>query len=187
MLNIKGTKLLGKFLSGILAAMIMVCGVTTTAFASGTTSTGSEPTIDGIVISHDEEWVTPLEHVETTIYDLDDGFTATVTTTNEYSKTRAAGTRTATQEVEIKEGSVLAGTAKVTATFSYDGKLTCKVTSATHSKSTKSGYTEESWKTSKADYQDHMLAHATSTLKVKNNASGTTKSASAMVTCTPNG
>ena len=33
------------------------------------------------VISHDEEWLTPFKSITTTVYDLGDGFTSTVTTT----------------------------------------------------------------------------------------------------------
>lgn len=167
--------------------MIMVSGVTTTAFASCTTVDGNERVNNGIIISHNEQWTTSLNHVETTTYDLGDGFTATVTTTNKYGMTRAAGTKTTSQEVEVKEGSVVAGTAKVTASFSFDGKYTAKVISSTHSRTVKPGYSEESWSTSKANYQDHLLANATSMLKVKNKNTGKTKSATAMVTCTPNG
>jgi hypothetical protein len=33
------------------------------------------------VISHGKNWLTPFESIETTVYDLGDGFTSTVTTT----------------------------------------------------------------------------------------------------------
>lgn len=45
---------------------------------------GSVPLFTGAatkIISHSEEWITPFDSVETTIYDLGDGFTSTVTTT----------------------------------------------------------------------------------------------------------
>lgn len=104
MLNIKGTKLLIKFLSVVLAVMIMVCGITTTAYASCTTVDGNKQVNNETIISYNEQWITPLDHVETTTYDLGNGFTATVTTTSKYGITRASGTKTDTQQIEIKDG-----------------------------------------------------------------------------------
>ena len=35
------------------------------------------------VISHNEEWITPFKSITTTVYDLGDGYTSTVTTTTD--------------------------------------------------------------------------------------------------------
>jgi len=184
MFKIKGTKLLGKFLSGIMAATIIVCSVTTTAFASGTPGAGNEPDDEGAIISHNEVWVTPLEYVETTIYDLGDGFTATVTNTTEYGVSRASGTKTDTQEIEIKDGKTLAATVKVTGTFSFDGSK-ATVTSASQTRSVKSGYKETGWGTGKSNSTTLSSAYVSATLTVSGNNTEITKTAK--VTCGKNG
>ena len=68
MLNIKKMKLSNKLLLGALATIIIACGVVKSANNFNT-------------ISYDEKWLTPFESITTTVYDLGDGFTSTVTTT----------------------------------------------------------------------------------------------------------
>ncbi|WP_312448143.1 hypothetical protein [Lacrimispora sp.] len=61
-------------------APIKILLVTIFLFGIGISIYKSDIVVDRI-ISHDEKWLTPFESITTTIYDLGDGFTSTVTTT----------------------------------------------------------------------------------------------------------
>lgn len=179
MFNFKNTKISRKILSVSLTAMIMVCGLSTTAFASSTTESQNES-----IVFHSKEWVTPFEQVETTIYDLGDGFTATVKTTSSYGMLRASGTKTDTQEIEIKDGKIIAATVKVTGSFSFDGSK-ATVTSASQSRSVKSGYSETYYSKGQSNSSNFSSAYVSATLTVKGGSKEFTKTAK--VTCGKNG
>jgi hypothetical protein len=184
MQNFKDTRLSSKAILATLLVMILTFVMPTAAFASETPDN-----TNGNIISHSETWVTPYKHAEVTVYDLGDGFTSTETITEEYESCllRASGTKTKSSTVEIKNGSAVAATITVKGSFSYNGS-NATVTSASHSRSVKSGYTEDSWSTNKRDsstlYGDAMVS---AMLTVKNNSSGKTYVGNAMVTCGKNG
>lgn len=67
--NIEKTKLSIKLLLGVVAPIIITCGVVNSVNNLNT-------------ISYDEKWITPFESVVTTEYNLGDGFTAKSTTTS---------------------------------------------------------------------------------------------------------
>ncbi|WP_312447087.1 hypothetical protein, partial [Lacrimispora sp.] len=79
-----------------------------------------------------------------------------------------------------------AATITVKGSFSYNGS-NATVTSASHSRSVKSGYTETSWSTNKGGSSTLSDAYVGASLTVKNNSSGKSYSGSAKVTCGKNG
>ncbi|GLC79282.1 hypothetical protein [Lacrimispora brassicae] len=76
MLRLKNMKSSIKILLGVLLVTIFLFGIGTAVYESDII-VGRNANI----ISHDEEWLTPFESIATTVYDLGDGFTSTVTTT----------------------------------------------------------------------------------------------------------
>jgi hypothetical protein len=184
MQNFKDTKLSSKAILATLLVMILTFVMPTAAFASETPDNSN-----GNIISHSETWVTPYKHVEVTVYDLGDEFTSTETITTERNGSgllRSSGTLTQSSTVEIKNGSAVAATITVKGSFSYNGSK-ATVTSASHSRSVKSGYTEASWSTNKGDSSTLSDAYVGASLTVKNNSSGKSYSGSAKVTCGKNG
>lgn len=75
MLHIKNTMLLKKML-GVLLVIIFIFGIGTVISMRNMN-----------VISHDEKWISPFESTATTVYDLGNGFTSTLTTTTETTVT----------------------------------------------------------------------------------------------------
>lgn len=184
MQNFKDTRLSSKTILVTLLVMILTFVMPIAAFANETPNN-----TNGDIISRSETWVTPYKHAEITVYDLGDGFTSTETITEEYESglLRASGTKTKSSTVEIKNGSAVAATITIKGSFSYDGSSAI-VTSASYSRSVKSGYTEDSWSTNKRDssalYGDAMV---NAMLIVKNNSSGKTYIGNAMITCSKDG
>lgn len=184
MQNFKDMKLSTKAVLAALLVMILTFVMPTMAFASETPDN-----TNGNIISHSETWITPYKHVEVTVYDLGDEFTSTETITTEHNGSgplRSSGTLTQSSTVEIKNGSAVAATITVKGSFSYNGSQ-ATVTSANHSRSVKSGYTETSWSTNKGNSGILSDAYVGASLTVKNNSSGKSYSGSAKVTCGKNG
>ncbi len=185
MQNFKDAKLSSKTILVTLLVMILTFVMPTAAFASETSDN-----TNGNIISHSETWVTPYKHVEVTVYDLGDEFTSMETITTERNGSAllrsSSGTLTQSSTVEIKNGSAVAATITVKGSFSYNGSK-ATVTSASHSRSVKSGYTETSWSTNKGGSSTLSDAYVGASLTVKNNSSGKSYSGSAKVTCGKNG
>lgn len=174
-------KALRKFFIVGIAMSMVICSAVTPIYASNV-----RDVTNGSVIYHNEEWVTPFTCIDKTVYDLGDGFTSTVTTTDEYSRVKASGTKTQTQTIDIKNGTAVAASVTVSGSFSYTGSE-AKVTSASQTRSVKSGYAEQSWDTKKSNSSTFSSAYVSATLKVKNNSTGNTYSGTAKVTCGNNG
>lgn len=87
----------------------------------------------------------------------------------------------------MKNGNFLAATCTVKATFSYNSS-TATISSSTHSKSIKTGYSEDAYSTLNRDmsflYGD---AIANTYLSVRNNSTGKAYLGIAMVSCGKNG
>ncbi|OUN12026.1 hypothetical protein [Flavonifractor sp. An9] len=140
------------------------------------------------VISHSERWVDSNKKVEITEYDLGDGFTAIETVLDEYNVglTRNSGTKTQEKTVEIKNGTSVAATITVSGTFTYDGKK-ATVTSYSHSRTVKPGYTETGWGASKGNSGLLNDAYVSAKLTVKQTSTSKSFSKTAEITCSKNG
>lgn len=68
LLHLKNMKSPTKVLLGVLIVTILLFGIEMIVYKSDN------------VISYHEQWITPFESIATTIYDLGDGYTSTVTT-----------------------------------------------------------------------------------------------------------
>lgn len=67
--------LLIKKMLNVFLLMALLFSISLTIYASGFFNNNTE------VISHTEKWFTPFESATTTVYDLGDGLTSTLTTT----------------------------------------------------------------------------------------------------------
>lgn len=171
-----------RILAAVLVVIMSLC-LAPAAFAAETQEQGTES-----IISHSVNWVEPNKRIEITEYDLGDGFTATETVVDEYTVglMRNSGTKTQTKTVEIKNGTSVAATITVSGTFSYDGK-DAKVTSYSHDKDIKAGYTETGSGTSKGNSGLLNDAYVSAQLTVKQTSTSKSFSATAKVTCSKNG
>lgn len=183
MSKFKSTSL--KVISSILVISALTCGSMATAYASE-----QNDGMNGKVISHSVQHISPTKQVKVTVYDLGDGYTATETniteSTNMMSRASASGEKTQNKKVELKNGDETAATIKVSGTFAYDGSKAV-VKEYDQSKSIRSGYSETAWNTDKGNSGAFKDAFVSANLTVKNNKTGKSVSGSAKVTCGKNG
>ena len=146
-----------KVISSILVISALTCGSMATAYASE-----QNDGMNGKVISHSVQHISPTKQVEVTVYDLGDGYTAT--------------------ETNITESTNM----KVSGTFAYDGSKAV-VKDYSQSKGIRSGYSETAWNTDRGNSGAFKDAFVSAKLTVKNNKTGKSVSGSAKVTCGKNG